>query len=65
MAGVMVALDRGVLEGSIHSLDLTVRPRAARPGQAMLDLRLLAGPNERVPAVDAWTILGRPVSVVR
>jgi hypothetical protein len=45
MAGVMVALDRGVLDGSVHPLDLTIRPRAARLGQAMLDLGLHAEPN--------------------
>ena len=27
MAGVMVALDRGVLDGAVHPLDLTVGPR--------------------------------------
>ena len=61
VASVMVALDRGVLDGSVHPLDLTVRPWAARLGQAVLDLRLLARPFERMPAVQARPVLDRPV----
>lgn len=61
MALVMVALDRGVLDSSVHPLDLTVRPWAARLGQAVLDLRLLARPFERMPAVQARPVLGRPI----
>ena len=61
MADVMVALDRGVLDGAVHPLDLSVRPRAARLGQAMLDLGLLAGPIERVPAVDTRLVALCPI----
>lgn len=53
MADAMVALDRGVLDGAVHPLDLTVRPGTAWLGQAMLDPGLLAGRVERMPAVDA------------
>jgi hypothetical protein len=63
VADVMVALDRGVLDGAVHPLDLAVRPRTARLGQAMLDLGLIAGPVERMPAVDAWLVALGPVGV--
>ncbi len=55
------AFDRGVLDGSVHPLDLKPFVHGPRGLSAMLNLRLLAGPIERVPAVDAWPILGRLV----
>lgn len=39
---VMVALDCRVLDGAVRPLDLTVGPRMAGLGQAMLDVVLVA-----------------------
>ena len=48
MALVVEALDRCVLYGSVHSLDLTVGPRVLRFGGPMVDVVLCAGEFERV-----------------
>jgi len=34
---VVIAIDRRVLEGAVHALDLAIRPRVVRFGQAMLN----------------------------
>ncbi len=49
---VMVALDGGVLDGSVHPLDLTVGPGMVGLGQTMLDAVLVADAIEHVPAVE-------------
>ena len=51
VAVVVVALDGGVLEGSVHALDLTIGPRVIGLGQAVLDLVLAADPVEHMQAV--------------
>jgi len=57
----MVALDRRVLDGPVHSLDLAVGPGMARLGQAMLNAALLAGPREGVQAVEPRLVAHGPV----
>lgn len=49
---VMAPLDRSVLDGSVHPLDLTVSPRMVGLGQAMLDAVLVADAIEHMPAVE-------------
>ena len=51
VAVVVVALDGGVLEGSVHALDLTIGPRVIGLGQAVLDVVLAADPVEHMQAV--------------
>ena len=51
VAVVVVALDGGVLEGSVHALDLTIGPRVNGLGQAVLDVVLAADPVEHMQAV--------------
>ena len=63
MAAVVVAADRGVLEGTVHPLDLTVRPRVRWFGGAMVNAMLLAGMGEGVDEPDAWLPAGGPVSL--
>jgi len=48
MALVVEALDGRVLDGPVHPLDLTVRPRMARLGQTMFDVEIGAGRLEGV-----------------
>jgi hypothetical protein len=43
VGGVMEAPDSGVLQGSVHPLDLTVGPRIVGLGQSVLDVVLGAG----------------------
>ena len=43
MAVVVVALDRRILDRAVHSLDLTIRPRMPRLGQAMVHIVLSTG----------------------
>ncbi len=50
---VVVALDRGILDGAVHPLDLTVGPRMVGLGQAMLDAVLVADAIEHVAAVES------------
>ncbi len=45
---VVEALDGGFLDGAVHALDLPVRPRVPRLGEAMVDAVLGAGILERV-----------------
>src|SRR5690349_13105226 len=63
MAAVVVAADRGVLEGAVHPLDLTVRPRVRWLDGAMVDAVLLAGMGEGVDEPDTWLPAGGPVSL--
>ena len=46
---VLIAIDRRFLEGTVHALDLTIRPRAVGFGQAMFDA---VGAATLVEAVD-------------
>lgn len=50
VAVVVVAFDGGVLDGAVHPLDLTIRPRMVGFGQAMLDAVLAADPVEAMQA---------------
>jgi predicted RNA methylase len=50
---VVIALDRGVLDGAVHPLDLTVGPGMVGLGQTMLDAVLVADAVEHVPAVES------------
>jgi hypothetical protein len=50
VAIVMVALDGGVLDGAVHSLDLTVGPRVLRLSEPVFDTMLKA---DLVEAMDA------------
>src|SRR6185437_10386921 len=45
---VVVALDRGLFEGPVHPLDLSVRPRVIRFGYPMLDAMALTTAVEGV-----------------
>ena len=56
---VVVALDRGLLEGSVHALDLAVGPRVVGLGHAVLDA---VGSADLVEAVDP--IAGGPAIAV-
>ena len=58
VAGVVVALDGGFLERPVHPLDLTVRPRVVRLGQAALDVVLGKGEFEGVGAEDLAAVHG-------
>lgn len=51
---VVVALDRGVLDGEVHPLDLTIRPRAVGLDQVLLNAVLVADAVEHVPAVEGY-----------
>ena len=53
VGAVMVAPDRGILQRSVHALDLTVRPWVVRPGEPMLEVGLGAGELEAVRAEDS------------
>src|SRR5919206_3102786 len=65
-AGVVEALDGRVLDGPVHALDLTIRPRVPRLGQSVLDVEISAGRLEGVAAEGhvlgphGLDILGRP-----
>ena len=50
VAVVVVALDRRLLEGPVHALDLAIGPRVVWLGQPMLDV---VRPADLVEAVDA------------
>jgi hypothetical protein len=56
----MVAPDGRVLEGAVHPLDLTVRPRVVGLGQPVLDAVLRAGVLEGVGAEDLAAVHGLP-----
>lgn len=62
VAVVMVALDRRLLEGPVHALDLAIDPRVVWLGEPMLDV---VCPADLVEAVDvvqggrAATVLGQ------
>jgi hypothetical protein len=45
---VVESLDRGVLDGAVHALDLAVRPRVPRLGEPVVDVELGAGELEGV-----------------
>ena len=51
VAVVVVAFDGRVLEGAVHSLDLSIGPRVVGLCQAVLDVVLAADPLEHVHAV--------------
>lgn len=55
---VVVALDGGLLERPVHSLDLAVRPRVVGLGQAVLDAVLGAGEFEGMGAEDLAAVHG-------
>ena len=56
MGLVVIAPDGGVLEGSVHPLDLTVGPRMLGLGQTMLDLVLATDAVEHVePVAGGWS----------
>ena len=62
MAVVVVALDRGFLDGAVHALDLAVGPRMVGLGQAMLDAVLGADLVEGMaaqPGGRSLAVLGR------
>ena len=48
VAVVVVALDRRILDGAVHPLDLPVGPRMVHLGQSMLDVVLVADAVEDV-----------------
>jgi hypothetical protein len=50
--GVVEALDGGFLDGAVHALDLTIRPRVSRLGQTVCHIVLGAGEFERVGAEE-------------
>ena len=63
MAGVVVALDGGIFDGSVHALDLTIGPGMVRLGQAMFDSILCADAVEQMagkpcswPIAIAWRV---------
>jgi hypothetical protein len=59
---VVIPSNGALLEGSVHALDLTVRPRVVRLGQAVFDPVRPAGPIEGVtsPASGwAFAVLGQ------
>src|ERR671928_785922 len=66
VAGVVEALDGRVLDGPVHSLDLTICPRVPRLGQSVLDVEISASRLEGVAAEEyvlgphGLDILGRP-----
>ncbi len=45
---VVIALDRGVFDGAVHALDLTVGPRMIDLGETMFDAVLLASHPEHM-----------------
>jgi hypothetical protein len=49
---VVIAIDRRFLEGTVHALDLTIRPRVVGFGQAVFDT---VGSADLVEAVDPVT----------
>ena len=55
VAIVMVALDGGVLDGAVHSLDLAIGPRMVGLGQAVLDAVLAADLVEAMDSVARGT----------
>ena len=61
---VVVALDRGVLDGAVHPLDLTVGPRMVHLGQPMLDVVLAADAVEDVLAVPYVLLARRELDAV-
>src|SRR4028119_2246332 len=58
MCGVVEALDRCLLDGAVHPLDLAIRPRMPRLGQPVLDVEAGAAQLRRMAA--AGHRLGRP-----
>src|SRR5215831_5703605 len=52
---VVIAIDRRFLEGTVHPLDLTIRPRVVGFGQAVFDT---VGSADLVEAVDRCGIVG-------
>lgn len=50
---VVEALDRGVLDGAVHVLDLTIRPRAIDLDEAVLDAVFLAPHGEHVGHISS------------
>ncbi len=58
----MIALDRGLFEGPVHPLDLTVGPWVVGLGQPVLDVAFSADLVEAIDAVrggGAAAVLGR------
>ena len=53
---VVVTPDGGLLEGSVHALDLPIGPGMIRSGEAVLDAPFEADPIEHMDAVAG----GRP-----
>ncbi len=60
MALVVVSLDSSLLEGAVHSFDLTVGSRMSRLGQAVVDIVLSAGVFEQVRPEALAGIHGDP-----
>ena len=60
MAGVVVAVHRGILERAVHAFDLAIGPGMVGPGQPVLDAVLLAGIAERVAAFGARLLADAP-----
>ena len=66
VALVVVALDRGILDGAVHALDLPVGPQVPWLGQPVFDVELGAGElegvaEERLVARQhLFDVLGRP-----
>jgi hypothetical protein len=58
VAAVVVSPNGGLLERSVHPLDLAVCPRVVGLGQAVLDVVLGAGEFEEVGAEDLAAVHG-------
>lgn len=52
MAFVVEALDRGILDGAVHPLDLSIGPRMVGFGRAMFDIVPCAGILESMCSED-------------
>ena len=55
VAGVVVALDGGILDGAVHPLDLAIGPRVVRFGEPVLNAVLA---TDLIEAVDAIASVG-------
>jgi hypothetical protein len=61
VAVIVVAFDGSVLDGSVHSFDLSIRPGVFDLGQPVVDIIFAAAPIEHVGEVGC----GRAISVTR
>ena len=57
MALIVEAPDGGVLDGSVHPLDLTIRPRVPGLGQPVFNIELGAGELEGM--AEEWLVAGQ------